>query len=1093
MNQAHNKFLDEFRSKKEEEWKKENPTTDGAEEKKLPAFHPTVPESEEMNKRAEEICNQFVEKFIKMLDRLAELGADLTLKVDKKFEFRKENLKENKIIPEEDEQEEFIRKSRLAKKNKNASDTQQKTSEYGEHGLKTILHFISLNPHIKLVNYILEKKLFDINSKDFIHQTPFYLLCKNSNKIDSTFYSSVRDNAEIYIQHGADINLPDLNDCYPIHEAVNLNSMWLIELLAKHKANFNVVSRAGDIPLLTAMKGTLANTEHLLKLGADPNFSDQMNRNSLHHAINNDKEVQVDASFQLEKILIRYKADINHIDKRGRTPLHYAFLKIGNIFEKDVIDPIEVVSSMLEIEGCNADVQDSLGATPLHLAAQRGAYLSCLTLLNKGVSKDLKDKFGNTPLAVALKCNHSGIATLLIQSGADVSCKVHVHRLENPFVAKVEMQIEKESKNHLSDDEDDDEDGLEDDEVQSEEEAEEKDYKDQKLPEIDTKSYDGFFIEDKAVLSGHGGYHWNTRKQTKYGNVAIHKEDLPLGSDSSFIIAIRRAMQGVTYLLVQKGYPLSEAIHDTINERKFKYTYTLLTKAQKGEILNQKNDQNQTILHSFAIQGPKADLEIRKKILEEMFYWKIDLNVVDDKGNTALHYAALKVFDELLVCLLEGNADPNLKNKDDHTPFSLMLTNDNFTVWRLNKLVEYNAKINQKFKHRVYGKEIYIGPIAYLASEGSKTYASYEALIKAGVSINDTDENGVTALMYAIKENSKALVAFFLKQEGLDFSQKDKDGKTPIHYVVNPVRAGSYENVDILKMLKDKFDINAKDNAGRPPIFYAYLQDSGVLVDALKALGAADSRPTFTRQPTSIISSTPWNEHEVDYEGDSEQFIKKSKEVDDKIMVDESEHKKKKPLVQPDPSLNNIQNCEVCVDPELGPYSLLMTRVDVRTGGYSLYLFYRMQVVHELNRDVYVLFTRWGRIGETGAYQQTPFASKEECIKEFHKIFKDKSGNLWEDQENFKKIHKKYQLHKLEEKRPNARDYFLPIDYSNPKIPKSELPEEVQQIMKAITSVKMYQRAFERLSIDREAFPLANISRDLILEVVFCSERNFIL
>lgn len=59
---------------------------------------------------------------------------------------------------------------------------------------------------------------------------------------------------------------------------------------------------------------------------------------------------------------------------------------------------------------------------------------------------------------------------------------------------------------------------------------------------------------------------------------------------------------------------------------------------------------------------------------------------------------------------------------------------------------------------------------------------------------------------------------------------------------------------------------------------------------------------------------------------------------------------------------------------------------------------------------IYILFTKWGRIVETGAYQQTLFPTKDDWIAEFCKIFKEKSGNTWENKANFQNITKKYQL-----------------------------------------------------------------------------------
>jgi predicted DNA-binding WGR domain protein len=52
-----------------------------------------------------------------------------------------------------------------------------------------------------------------------------------------------------------------------------------------------------------------------------------------------------------------------------------------------------------------------------------------------------------------------------------------------------------------------------------------------------------------------------------------------------------------------------------------------------------------------------------------------------------------------------------------------------------------------------------------------------------------------------------------------------------------------------------------------------------------------------------------------------------------------------------------------------------------------------MQIIRNTNRDVYILYTRWGRIGEDGMHQKIPLADKLEAETEFKKIFKSKSGN----------------------------------------------------------------------------------------------------
>ena len=61
---------------------------------------------------------------------------------------------------------------------------------------------------------------------------------------------------------------------------------------------------------------------------------------------------------------------MNQIDIRGRSPLHYAFIKIGKPDEFSEIDPIETVSSYCGYKDIKIDIPDCWGKTPLHYAAQ---------------------------------------------------------------------------------------------------------------------------------------------------------------------------------------------------------------------------------------------------------------------------------------------------------------------------------------------------------------------------------------------------------------------------------------------------------------------------------------------------------------------------------------------------------------------------------------------------------------------------------------------------------------------------------------------------------------------------------------------------
>lgn len=60
-----------------------------------------------------------------------------------------------------------------------------------------------------------------------------------------------------------------------------------------------------------------------------------------------------------------------------------------------------------------------------------------------------------------------------------------------------------------------------------------------------------------------------------------------------------------------------------------------------------------------------------------------------------------------------------------------------------------------------------------------------------------------------------------------------------------------------------------------------------------------------------------------------------------------------------------------------------------------------LQVLEAKEEELFVLFTCWGRIGDMGQFQKTPFCSKEAAVEEFCKIFKAKTGNEWSKRKEY--------------------------------------------------------------------------------------------
>lgn len=77
--------------------------------------------------------------------------------------------------------------------------------------------------------------------------------------------------------------------------------------------------------------------------------------------------------------------------------------------------------------------------------------------------------------------------------------------------------------------------------------------------------------------------------------------------------------------------------------------------------------------------------------------------------------------------------------------------------------------------------------------------------------------------------------------------------------------------------------------------------------------------------------------------------------------------------------------------------------------------FYIIQLLQRSPSQQYALWTRWGRVGETGQNACKNFSVFESAEKEFCKKFKDKTKNNWEEKENFTAVKGKYTLLEMDD------------------------------------------------------------------------------
>ncbi|TVQ82897.1 MAG: hypothetical protein EA357_08005 [Micavibrio sp.] len=224
------------------------------------------------------------------------------------------------------------------------------------------------------------------------------------------------------LESSADVHERDEDGMTALHHAVGTqcNNINIINLLLKSGADVHAVAKTGA-PLDIAVRHPMGlhAVQALLAAGANPNFASKPGQyekqTSLHYAA-------VYGTTKIIALLIKKGADPNRLDGVGNAPLHWAvsryeaveaLLSCGaraTICGPSGITPLHALVTMgderaniataelLIGKGASVNAADRLlKQTPLHIAAQEGAYMMCRTLIKNGAKTLLKDAYGKLP------------------------------------------------------------------------------------------------------------------------------------------------------------------------------------------------------------------------------------------------------------------------------------------------------------------------------------------------------------------------------------------------------------------------------------------------------------------------------------------------------------------------------------------------------------------------------------------------------------------------------------------------------------------------------------------------------------------------
>ncbi|CAI2365564.1 unnamed protein product [Moneuplotes crassus] len=812
----------------------------------------------------------------------------------------------------------------------------------------------------------------------------------------------------------------------PLHHIAKVPDEGFIKvMISTFHSQINSKDYQGNTPLHYACWFRNRNyIELLVENGANVTLSNEEGNTPLHISCAGNNP-QFDHSPKQEDYLINNGADVNAKNKFDETPLMMMFKLLGEdeVISSGVDSKFDPISTLMILLNNKADIHAKSKSlkTPLHYACIRGSTISALTLINNGAECNVTDYSDTTPYGYAMKNNHEDLCIFLIQQNKIIDLPI------NSIVNNPDHELNKLA--NLSS------------YVNS--------------PEMDE------LIERKKALESKPTYE------------KLEEEYIKLQPYSPFYYAIRHNMQGNIYLLIQKGFSQFSALSECIMQNKFNLFLSILDIAEKNIIKERANEEGKNLLHIYCehIQESQPDTQLALEILQIILDSGLNQYEVDKKGRIPLHYCYMRGNIFIANKLLGGKNNEekiqilNICDHEQTTVFGMLFHNLSMgnSSNPLNQMVcnvvgEDTKKLNPFVKFR---KEHFpYTQLSYCFEDGEMIHP---VILMYDINqyidpylLSTFDPVGIVSpdsqfslLCQLFKLGRISLLSLPMFKNSVEkYLQDDVSIKFIEETLSKPNKLGCYHNANRMKrFLLNQFrvEINVKSEV-----------DDHMNFSSVKE----KLRETF------------------DYIEDSEKYLQveiprlqELSKSDQECVLDSTDKSEKHCYVVKDENETKFF------------YDAMMKKVDIKKYYYGLDNFYVLQLLYDPVKNIYIVWTRWGRSGSQGQYQRTPL-KKEEAIKEFKRIFKQKTGVKWEEVKDYTRVPKKYDVKRLGGKLTSNTNKALKFsnadfDYTKLLIPWEKLETDIE--MKNPEEFKYFIKPLTRDDHIIQNFTYSNFSRSLMV------------
>ncbi|KAL4236081.1 E3 ubiquitin-protein ligase mib1 [Mactra antiquata] len=235
------------------------------------------------------------------------------------------------------------------------------------------------------------------------------------------------DVIKVLMKYDLDMEIEDKDGDRAVHHAAFGDEPAVIEMLHRGGADLNARNKRRQTPLhIGVNKGHIGVVKALLEIGCHPSLQDSEGDTPLHDAISKKRDDMI-------TLLLEYHADLTITNNNGFNALHHAALRgnpsamrilLSKVPRQWVIDEkkddgytalhlaalnnhVEVAELLVHGTGsdrkANLDIQNVNLQTALHLAVERQHTQIVRLLVREGCNLNVPDKDGDTPLHEALR------------------------------------------------------------------------------------------------------------------------------------------------------------------------------------------------------------------------------------------------------------------------------------------------------------------------------------------------------------------------------------------------------------------------------------------------------------------------------------------------------------------------------------------------------------------------------------------------------------------------------------------------------------------------------------------------------------------